>query len=349
MTHTCNLRCLHCLHYSPFLVNPTRAGETTGYLDSQPQRMEALLDELLRLGTRDFELSPGGEPFLNPRLLNYIARLKRSGSHCSCHTNGTLLNASILDELISLGFDDLIITTMAGTADTYGATHPGCPADAFATIENNLRTLGERKRARRARAPRVRLSFILIRQNADGIAAFAEFAARMRVESVRYFPVFDVSDPGFAAVFPTAEQFPMITEQLAAARAVLDVAGIDHNVARFRQLFKQRLDTAALYRVIGCYYSWYGVKVDPSGHVYPCCCCQVPIGNINEQSFTEIWQGEAYRQLRAELLSLPRRSGPLPGYLCHSCIHYMQNIGFNRLFHPLTSWMAMAAIRGHDL
>jgi hypothetical protein len=58
-----------------------------------------------------------------------------------------------------------------------------------------------------------------------------------------------------------------------------------------------------------------------------------------------IWRSEAYRRLRAEAVGLPRRSGTLPGFLCHSCIHYMQNIGFNRLFHPFRSGRAMAALR----
>jgi MoaA/NifB/PqqE/SkfB family radical SAM enzyme len=346
MTHACNLRCLHCLHYSPCLAHPTRANDTSLHLDRQPERMEGLLDDLLRLGTRNFELSPGGEPFMNPRILDYIARLKQARSYVTCHSNGTVLNESMLDELVSLGLDGLIITTMAGTEDTYARTHPGCPQGAFQAIERNLGYLAGRKRHGRARLPRVRLSFVVIRQNAEGIAAFAAFAARMGVDSVRYFPVFDVDDPGIAAVFPTAEQKPLIDAQLTAARPILDAAGINHNVERFRRVFRRRLDTAALYRVIGCYYLWYGIKIDPSGNVFPCCRCDVPIGNINERSFGEIWQGGDYRRLRAEARRLPRRMDTLPGYFCHSCIHYMQNIGFNRLFHPLTSRKAMAALRG---
>jgi MoaA/NifB/PqqE/SkfB family radical SAM enzyme len=345
MTHRCNLRCLHCLHYSPFLFHPTRAGDTALHLDRQPQRVASLLEELLRLGTRRFELSPGGEPYLNPDILDHIARVKRGGGFCCSHTNGTRLDALVLGEVIRLGLDMLVITTMAGTVEAFEATHPGCQPGDFTAIADSLRFLRERKRALRARLPHVRLSYIVVRQNAGGIIDFADFAARMQVDSVRYFPVFDVDDPGFHAVLPTSEQFPAIDGQLAAAQRILDAAGIDHNVERFHRVRNHRLDTAPLYQVIGCYYLWYGIKIDPSGSVFPCCRCLVPIGNVNERPFTMIWRSEAYRRLRAEAVGLPRRSGTLPGFLCHSCIHYMQNIGFNRLFHPFRSGRAMAALR----
>lgn len=53
-----------------------------------------------------------------------------------------------------------------------------------------------------------------------------------------------------------------------------------------------------------CPLLWSHLHVSASGDVLPCCIGQWkrPIGNINQQSFDEIWQGEEIRKLRTALL-----------------------------------------------
>lgn len=45
------------------------------------------------------------------------------------------------------------------------------------------------------------------------------------------------------------------------------------------------------------------VKIEPNGEVYPCCRGprELLMGNVNEQSMTEIWNGEKYREFRRRM------------------------------------------------
>jgi MoaA/NifB/PqqE/SkfB family radical SAM enzyme len=54
-----------------------------------------------------------------------------------------------------------------------------------------------------------------------------------------------------------------------------------------------------------CIAPFFNVNINAKGEVYTCCedYIKCPLGNLNEQSFEEIWNGPIARQLRRELLS----------------------------------------------
>jgi radical SAM protein with 4Fe4S-binding SPASM domain len=70
-----------------------------------------------------------------------------------------------------------------------------------------------------------------------------------------------------------------------------------------------------------CAYPWQQMNIDLTGEVVPCCFWSgygnsgKALGNTNTQSLEEIWNGEAYRDLRQR-----NASGDLEGHPCHKCI-----------------------------
>ena len=53
-----------------------------------------------------------------------------------------------------------------------------------------------------------------------------------------------------------------------------------------------------------CYAPWTHSLIDFNGNVYVCCMTREripPLGNIRDQSFKEIWEGAAYRQIRLKM------------------------------------------------
>lgn len=87
-----------------------------------------------------------------------------------------------------------------------------------------------------------------------------------------------------------------------------------------------------------CAYPWQQMNIDLTGEVVPCCFWSgygnsgKPLGNTNEQSLEEIWNGEAYRELRRA-----NASGDLqPGHPCHECLAWKWSGGH----YPSFSWTA---------
>lgn len=341
----CNLRCIHCYFHSPYLEQNTNQPLTKAKSmseESSVQRIEVdtdqfktLIDELLKMGTRRYQFSGKGEEFMHKSALEFMGILKHSGSYCVANTNGTMLNSSIVDELVKMKFDHLRITTMAGTPEMYVSTHPGSSKETFYKLKENLLYIAEQKNVFRVRCPKITLVFIVVAQSVNGVLDFAKFAYSVRADRILFIPIDDIEDPGLAKMVPTKEQAAYVQEQLTEVMAYLESKRISHNISNFRKVFSTQLDTTALYRVIPCYYGWLSVMIGPDGDVYPCCRCHEPFGNVYEKKFHEIWNGDAYRRFRKEAVTINKRKKPVNNCDCNSCVHHTANLRVYKILHPL--------------
>lgn len=354
LTNRCNIRCIHCFYYSPLLQHPNlmkvRGARQLSLrlpddqeirhlqsLEVDAPRTNALIDELVSMGTRRIDFTGRGEPFLHKNVLEFMGRVKAAGCLSSVNTAGHMLNRSIIDALLEMRYDNMRITTMGGTGEMYLRTHPGSKATAFPEIEENLIYMAERKAALGLRKPRINLHCVVISQNCDGLRDFAEFAARVGADRAIYHPVDDVGDPDLSHLTLKAEEASHVRRELVEVGALLDSKGVEHNVGGFLKAFGGRLDTRALYRAIPCYYGWINTLIDVEGMVYSCCRCYSPLGNVFESSFREIWHGEVYRRMRREAKTLNRRGRPVGNCHCGSCSHYAANLRAYQLLHPIRS------------
>jgi MoaA/NifB/PqqE/SkfB family radical SAM enzyme len=349
LTNRCNIRCVHCYFYAPGAeaVNlpETRRARRAGRRlpdadhlaqvqdrDADPGRSAAVIDEALALGTRRFQFGSFGEPFLSPHALDLMARAKRGGAYCISYTNGTLLDREKADALVAMGFDDLRITTMAGTPGAYCRTHPGASEAAFERLSERLRYLSA---ARGTGRPKMRLACVVLAANSGDLVDFARFARDHGADEVVFRPFDPVGDPGLAELVPTPAQQQEIRAQLEEARSLLSRTATPHNIDAFLRVFSDRLDTSQLYRSIPCYYGWLVMRVDLDGCVYPCCRCFEPLGNVYEGGVAGVWHGEAYDHFRREAHLINRRGTPVGGCECWNCVHHVANARLFRALHPI--------------
>lgn len=352
LTTRCNIRCIHCYYHSPLARTPNfplvRTARLYGRdlpsgedmrqyegIDADPASVRKLIDRLLSMGTRRFQLSSFGEPLLYPEFLDCAERIRHSGSSCLTNTNGTLLTRHVIDRLVDCGFNELRVTTMAGTADGYVRTHPGSSPGTFAKLRESLLYLAERKAARRRKNPRLNLVCIVVGPNAGELRAFSDLARELRADRVTFRPFNDVRDPGLATLLPNREETDLLTADLKEIRRDLDARGIPNNVGNFLMTFSRRLDTRALYRAIPCYQGWVSAYINPLGEVTACCGCSSPLGNIHDEDFAAIWKSPAYADFRRQALSLPRGGRYPDGCDCAHCVHHTLNLNVFRALHPL--------------
>jgi radical SAM protein with 4Fe4S-binding SPASM domain len=352
LTNRCNISCIHCYFNSPYLEMPLfdpvikakRTGQELPTRDmvqnimkkeADPLHLRSVVGELLKLGTRRWQIGGKGEPFLYKGAMELIDILKRSGSHCLANTNGTLINADMADHLIRVKFDELRITTMAGTPEVYVRTHPGSTEKTFYQLKETLLYMADKKSAMQVKKPEVTLVIIVINQNYDSLNEFAEFADHVKADRVLFRPVDDIGDPGLAKTVPTMEQAFFVREQLKKVKSFLETRGIAHNVDYFLKIFREKLNTEELHKHIPCYYGWLSSFIGPDGDVYPCCRCHESLGNAYEKGFNEVWNGKSYQQFRKEALQIHRSKKPVRGCGCYSCVHHTANLKVYKALHPL--------------
>jgi len=354
LSNRCNLRCVHCYFYAPSVRMPNffdvRQARARGWpmpaqedvdgrqkLDADAGHTRAIIGDLLRMGTWRFHFSGSGEPFMHPDALEFMARVKHAGRECVVNTNGTLLNAAAIGELVAMGLDELRITTMAGTGPVYERTHPGSRPGTFEALKEGLRALADRKRAAGVRRPRVSLGCVVVRQNADGLMDCAEFAAKVGADGLIVQPVDDLGDPSLADVVPGEAQSADVLRQVPQMKRFLEEHGIRHNMDRFTKVFNRQLDTRALYRVIPCYMGWMSARVQVGGDVYPCHHCYDSLGNAYKTPMPVIWHSPAYRRFRRAAALINRRCSAVEGCSCNSCCHNTTNLLVYERLHPMSA------------
>lgn len=355
LTNRCNIRCIRCYFYSPYIERPNffalrRARQLSEELpdahdlrklqtlDADSGVTKNIIDTLVRMGTRKFFFSGSGEPFLHKNIMDFIGRAKYSGSTCIVYTNGTLLDHSKINKLIDLKCNELKITTLAGSRDVYIKTHPGIQYDAFDNLRDNLIYLAEQKAAAGAQYPEVSLHYVVIPHNCDDIENFVEFAGQVGASRILFRPADTVGDPGLElGIMLTRDQEHSLKKHLTGVKAYLDSRGMENNLSHFLNASGRKLDTTELYRVIPCYYGWLGVRFDVAGHVYACCRCYEPMGNIYEQDFRAIWYGSSYRTFRYESSRINRGGKRVGGCECSGCPHFTANLLVFNSLHPIKS------------
>ena len=343
LTYRCNIRCIHCFYHSELIkdtsmftlrgakkrqpkVMDSSGGKAVKQSDVDPVQTLDLIEDLLAMGTRSFLFTGGGEPFLHKNLLDFVRYAKKAGSSCMVNTNGTLLNPDVIDEIVDFGFDELKITTMAGTADMYALTHPGIRGEVFDRLRENLLYLSERKLILGVQKPVVNLVFIAVSQNHDGITDFTKFAQEVSADRVSFRSAYAMDDPGLSKILPTENESTVIRSDIEAARAFLDSQRIPHDIDYFLRTHQKQIDTKRLYKMIPCYYGWLQPRVEVNGSVYPCCRCYESLGNAYHMGFKAVWHGEAYRKFRKSAIRINKRGTSVHACGCDHCPHHTANI-----------------------
>jgi radical SAM protein with 4Fe4S-binding SPASM domain len=316
VTSACNLRCAMCLvRYRP-PVNKL-AGAMTEDLFRQ------VVDEVPTL--RRLTLQGLGEPLLSPYLLGMIRYAKARRVTVGFNSNATLLSRAKAEELIDAGLDWLHVSLDGARAETYEGIRDGA---SFDTVVTNLTELIDAKRAAGRDKPWVRVVFVAMRRNVAELPELTRLLASIGVDQLwvqNLSHTFSDADPAGAyreirdyaedQALWTGEDRAAAEEAFAAARRAATAAGI--------QLRLPRLAAAPAPDVHdgpGCSWPWDGAYVTSQGVVQPCCMVmgddRVALGRLGEQSFPEIWHGEAYTQFRKRL------AGDDPPEVCRGCALY---------------------------
>ncbi|MFA6448802.1 MAG: radical SAM protein [bacterium] len=230
-----------------------------------------------------FSLHFGGEPLLNRKLPEIIKAVTENGIIAVLHSNGVLAGAETARKFIDAGLDQIVFSFDAVPREEY--SNKRSPADFDKTYAAIREFLEEKKRIK-SRWPMVTVKSLIFYGQAAPDAAAAELRSLFAGLPVDNFAV------EYAHSFSGSFAEKIVGEQ--------------------RYLMQPRGD------VSGCILPWYGFSIGWDGSAYACCNDlngEYSLGNVNESSLLDIWNGPAARRLRRNLAD--RNLGELP--LCAQC------------------------------
>jgi radical SAM protein with 4Fe4S-binding SPASM domain len=311
-TSYCNLKCKICYRETSdgFADNQHMADEVFERI--HPTFADALTVMILGYG----------EPLIYPKLDQHLKRCKESGVNGMISTNGVLVSDKMVEVLLSGGLAMLNFSLDASTTETYRAIRG---TGDFEKVVANYKKLSEEKQRRGLDLPVLSVSFCLLRENREDYGVFAQLAADMGAEHLltQRFEADAQFEGHRDLTLETAEMDSLIEN----ARAECATRGFTFHLNHFnhppdlshvdvtRELVAGWKEEP--YRgkpMFFCDSLWrmFGVKYD--GRVFPCCPrLNTIVGDLKEQTASQVWNGPAYRRLRWELLS-----GNYPE-ICASC------------------------------
>jgi len=243
-----------------------------------------------------------GEPLLTPYLPQVYELLDKYSVKMNIVTNGTLLTESISRELMS-HLSTIKVSFDGARKSSFEGIRRG--ADFDKVVENIRRFNMMRNETESDGRPILMLQVTLIRKNIEELPEIVEFASRLGVDMVvgLHVYVFDQKFKSQSLFYhkQISDKYTRIAEQRAAEIGVQTHFPTPFN-AEFTNMNKEQKDTANEYRPRKCKFLWREAWVSYKGDVTPCCVPNRPImGNLYEDTFEEIWNGEMYKEMRKRL------------------------------------------------
>ncbi|MEM1511965.1 MAG: radical SAM protein [Candidatus Jordarchaeales archaeon] len=315
-TLRCNLSCKMCFQRKLTEEDRKRALReelsTSRYLE--------LLRELSSFGVRRIHVVGGGEPLMRKDILEIMGEVKRLGMEGVLTTNGTLLDESVANVLVDMGWDVAMFSVDAPTPEAYGEVRGS--SRMFERVLAAMNGLTRVKRLRRATKPLLHIHCVVTNLNYALLEDMVDFAHSVGAQILtfdKYYP----EDPSLVL---GEREIPVMLDGLKRAAAKAERYGLLVNVNEFLSLYRRPP------KGVTCYRPWLSADINHNGDVVPCCYSEEVMGNVKARSFREVWNGERYNQLRRIF-----REGKLPGF-CKDCFFYpglLNDIPLGKQLHAL--------------
>ncbi len=308
----CNLRCVFCTDRGP---------SARWYRDQTYPSFLRFVEPMDKAAL--VQLYGWGEPFFNPaypQFFEYVTR-RFAGTRLYISTNGVLLTQPWVDRILAYGRCLVNISLNAATPQTYARISG---RDLFSRVVRNVRRLALARETAGAADLYITLSFTATRLNIHELPRFIELSDDLGVHFVtlqdlnileeRHLPLYlgqEWEETARSAFLEAAE--------IARARGVYFDSFMHYPGDYFQN---DRLGCAPVglphdclaiwdqepnppfYPQSGeCYEPWMTFLISQNGAVTTCCRAREIMGNLLEQSFEDIWNGETYRRYRRSINS----------------------------------------------
>jgi MoaA/NifB/PqqE/SkfB family radical SAM enzyme len=293
---------------------------------------QKLCAELKIMGTHSLWLTGDGEPLLHPQIFDFVKVAKDANLSVKLITNGVLLDEAKQRALIDSRLDVVRVSLWASSPEEYAQNYPGTNPATFFTVQDNLKSLAALKSKLKKTTPLIVLHQPISRLNFQNLEAFADLAYANGCDTISLSLLRKLQNTEISSLCLSKEEEGLLTLGLDRLKKKLQKTFPSYSIG---PLLKRLAVGEAVWEKMPCYMGWITAEVKMDGTVIPCCSCNLPMGNINESSLADIWNGPAYQTFRrqtntrAGLAAMSRRCD------CAWC-NYTDNDRINRTF----KWIA---------
>lgn len=341
VTQRCNLQCLCCIYHSPLVgVSPREVRSP----DISPDLFQEVCRELKTMGTNLIIIEGEGEPLLHSRIFDLISIAKRMGFQVMLFTNGILLDETRVLQIIDLKVNILKVSLWASSPEEYAQNYPESDIRNFEKVVNGLKLLSYYKIEKKAAFPYVELCNPINRYNFQKIEKMVDFLYTTGCNSI-FFSSVNSHKGKFASFALSPDEERLFKLSLKGIKKKLDAVSIKHNIDQV--LLRYKIGEA-VWEKLPCYIAWYHSRIKVDGTVLPCNRCNLPMGNLKQDTFHHIWNAPNYRVFRRKAMTRNGLTLLSEHCNCGYCCHVVNNKRIHKVFRWLSPLSGLARKRKND-
>jgi radical SAM protein with 4Fe4S-binding SPASM domain len=268
-TTSCNLRCPECPSGLRSFTRPT------GML--KDGLFQKIIDELSpTLSYLIFYFQ--GEPYLHPQFLSLVEYASQKKIYTATSTNAHYLDDANAKRTVQSGLDRLIISIDGTTQETYESYRVGGKLD---KVIEGTKSIIRWKKELKSRTPHVIFQYLVVKPNQHQLEDVKQMAKKLGVDQVAFKTAQIYDYENGSDLIPTIEKYSRYKKNSEGKYSIKNQL-LDH-----------------------CWKMWHSCVITWDGKVVPCCFdkdAHFVLGDLNKNSFKEIWNGEKYNEFRSSLL-----------------------------------------------
>jgi MoaA/NifB/PqqE/SkfB family radical SAM enzyme len=231
--------------------------------------------------------------------------------------------------LATAGLDELKVSFWANSLEEYEKNYPGVDKKNFTRVLEGVKLVAREKTRLRTAKPAMGLHMPLNRFNYKGIRSRLNLAQETGCDFVS-FSCYRPWGDEFASVALTQEEIDGARSELSKMRVHARTFSLKHNIDEL--LLRYRLGQS-IWKSLPCYVGWMHTRIKMDGTVFPCNSCHLPMGNLYQESFEEIWNSAPYRRFRRTTASLSGLASLANGTCdCDFCCYAVNNQRVHKIF-----------------
>lgn len=342
ITDICNLRCTTCGQWGPQGFLHGKDLKELKQSEVSPERYKFLISDMVAHGHRPVLYLWGGEPTLykgTPEIVRYAASL---GLPTTIATNGSKVK-EMAEEFVDSNMFLLQISIDGPDRETHNKIRCASGSDNFGDIEAGIEEVHRLRRERKSELPLI-VSLSVVSQANRGrlldiyntfkdrvdMSVFylswwitPERAEAHEADFKRRFGFTPELHRGWVGSFMPDADYNALAEELDELRKVAAEKGnppvvIMPDLHGADDLRTYYTDHSSLFGFDQCVSIYSAVEIDSNGDMSPCRDYHdYVVGNVKENTITEIWNNEQYRKFRSSL----SKDGLMP--VCSRCCGLM--------------------------
>jgi putative heme d1 biosynthesis radical SAM protein NirJ2 len=253
---------------------------------------KALIDEIAKAGFKIMIFS-GGEPLMRADIYELVAHAKFKGLRPVFGTNGTLITPEVAKKLKDAGALAMGISLDSVDAEKH---------DRFRATPNAWQGAVQGMRNCREAGLPFQIHTTVVDWNYDEVEELTDFAVK---EGAMAHHIFFLVPTGRAVNIEQeslrAEQYEKLLHRIMEKQKQVDIELKPTCAPQFMRIAKQMGLNMRFTK--GCLAGTAYCIISPKGDVQPCAYLNIPVGNVRETPFSEIWRdNEVFNRLRTEEL-----------------------------------------------